>query len=481
MHLPSFISAGFLEPWKLTTDDLIAVVNTLSRHDQIGADLYLEHQNSQQWSIEDSAFKDGRAHCGYGAGLRTIVGAQIGFASTSDLRLASLMRQAAKAGSLLGDPRKIFAGIHAHNRVNPIVFPYNSDIVMHSDAEAIQDYLAQMDRKIREQSPLFSQVSIDFSQSLSQCLIVREDGQLAWDRRPMIHLSATGFLTKNGQTYTGRMGFGGRYSWEDFIMAGNCEEIAMEIYRLALLEQAAKPAPSGSMPVILGPGWPAVLIHEAVGHGIEADFNRKKTSVYHDQCGQSVASSLCTIIDDGTCPDLRGSLAIDDEGEDTSKTVLIENGILKNYLFDRQNAALMGCKTTGNGRRESAFSPPMPRMTNTYMAPGMHSVEEMIESVEDGLYAVNFGGGSVDITSGQFVFSTQEAYRIAKGKIKEPVRGATLIGIGPEVLKRISMVGKDFQHDRGVGTCGKNGQSVPVTVGQPSLKINQLVVGGENA
>ncbi len=480
MKLPDFIEKRFFEPWNLSAEKLLNVVSVLSRKDQIGADLYLEYKSAQQWSVEDRTFKDGNASCGYGAGLRTIVGAQVGFASTSDLHLSALLRQAARAGAFLGDFLDYTPSLTPHLLTPQHAMPYDWQCELQNDPEAIKSYLFQIDHAIRTLSPLFSQVLIDFSQSIRQCLIVREDGRFAWDRRPMIHLRVEGLWTLDGHTYTGSLGLGGRYSFEALLVKYSVQEIAEEIYRLALLEKSAQPAPSGPMPVILGPGWPAVLIHEAVGHGIEADFNRKKTSIYHDQIGFPVASPLCTIIDDGTCPNLRGSLAIDDEGEPTSKTVLIENGILKNFLFDRQNAALMNKKCTGNGRRESAFYPPMPRMTNTYMAPGTHSLEEMIASVDEGIYAINFGGGSVNITSGQFVFSTQEAYRIVKGKIQAPVKGATLIGIGPEVLKRISMVGSDFQHDRGVGTCGKNGQSVPVTVGQPSLKIDQLIVGGEH-
>ena len=475
------IEKRFFESWNLSYNALSDIIFELSQPQQMCCDIFLEYQNSHHWQVEDSAFKDGRAHCGFGAGLRTVVGEQIGFSSTSDLRVESLLRNAHKASSFMRSGSKMpLAKTALYTNPSKILAPYQQHNVLMDDYDSMKTWMLDLDRKVRQQSSDIHQVSIDLSQSMTECLICREDGVLAWDIRPMIRLNITGFLNAHNHTYTGSLGFGGRYGWADLIAQTNIDEVAAEIYRLACFERDAQEAPSGNMPVILGAGWPAVLIHEAVGHGIEADFNRKKTSIYHDQRGKFVASPLCTIIDDGTLPSLRGSLAVDDEGEASSKTVLIENGILKNYLFDRQNAALMNEKTTGNGRRESAFYPPMPRMTNTYLAPGKHTLEEMIDSVEDGIYAVNFGGGSVDITSGQFVFSAQEAYRVIKGKVAYPVKGATLIGIGPEILKKISMVGNDFKHDRGVGTCGKNGQSVPVTVGQPSLKIDQLVVGGEH-
>ncbi|MBM4222199.1 MAG: metalloprotease TldD [Gammaproteobacteria bacterium] len=473
------IAERFYNPWHLDTQTLLNVVDNMYSPGMICADLYLEYNKRHSWSVEDSLFKDGCAQQGYGAGLRAVHGEQIGFSSTSDLSPSLLMKKAAETRAFVSADEHKSRRLEMHSI--PTYAAYYNQEILNIDLNEIKDLLLSIDAAARARSPMVSQVLIDLVYSQSECIIVREDGRIGFDRRPLIRMNVTMLISdESGKTYHGYYGFGGRYDWAQWRSLWNIPDLIEEIYRLACLEKTAQPAPSGVMPVIVGAGWPAVLIHEAVGHGIEADFNRKKTSIYHDQRGQLVASPLCTIIDDGTVTGLRGSLNIDDEGEQTQKTVLIENGILKNYLFDRQNAALMGEKTTGNGRRESAFHCPMPRMTNTYLQAGSDSVEDMIASVDDGIYAANFEGGSVDITSGQFVFSAHEAYRIRNGKIAEPVRGATLIGIGPEVLKQISMVGKDFKHDPGVGTCVKNGQSVPVSVGQPAVKIDQLVVGGEN-
>jgi len=309
-------------------------------------------------------------------------------------------------------------------------------------------------------------------------LVARSDGAIAGDVRPLVRLNVTVIVESNGRREQGSSGGGGRFTYDYFARADQALTYAREAVRQALVNLDAVEAPAGTMPVVLGPGWPGILLHEAIGHGLEGDFNRKGTSAFAGKLGQRVASEQCTVVDDGTIPDRRGSLNVDDEGTTTQKTVLIENGILKGYMQDTLNARLMGVAPTGNGRRESYAHLPMPRMTNTYMLPGKFDPKEIIASVDKGLYAVNFGGGQVDITSGKFVFSASEAYLIENGKITRPVKGATLIGNGPDVLTRVSMVGSDLQLDPGVGTCGKEGQSVPVGVGQPTLRIDGLTVGG---
>jgi TldD protein len=312
-------------------------------------------------------------------------------------------------------------------------------------------------------------------------LVARADGRLAADVRPLVRLNVTVIVEKNGRRETGSSGGGGRYAYDYFSQQDRALEYAREAVRQALVNLDAVEAPAGTMAVVLGPGWPGILLHEAIGHGLEGDFNRKGTSAFAGRVGERVASEQCTVVDDGTIPDRRGSLNVDDEGTMTQKTVLIENGILKGYMQDTLNARLMKVAPTGNGRRESYAHLPMPRMTNTYMLPGKFDPQEIIASVDKGLYAVNFGGGQVDITSGKFVFSASEAYLIENGKITKPVKGATLIGNGPDVLTRVSMVGSDLKLDPGVGTCGKEGQSVPVGVGQPTLRIDGLTVGGTQA
>jgi TldD protein len=312
-------------------------------------------------------------------------------------------------------------------------------------------------------------------------LVVRSDGVIAGDVRPLVRLNVTVIVESNGRRESGSHGGGGRFAYDYFNQEDRALSYAREAVRQALVNLEAVEAPAGTMAVVLGPGWPGILLHEAIGHGLEGDFNRKGTSAFAGRVGERVASEQCTVVDDGTIPDRRGSLNVDDEGTTTQKTVLIENGILKGYMQDTLNARLMGVAPTGNGRRESYAHLPMPRMTNTYMLPGKFDPKEIIASVDKGLYAVNFGGGQVDITSGKFVFSASEAYLIENGKITRPVKGATLIGNGPDVLTRVSMVGSDLQLDPGVGTCGKEGQSVPVGVGQPTLRIDGLTVGGTQA
>jgi TldD protein len=340
------------------------------------------------------------------------------------------------------------------------------------------ELLQALDQEARKQDPRVKQVIVSLVAAQDIILVAAIDGSLSADVRPLVRLNVHVIAEHNGRREQGSSGGGARESLNYFIQQSRGLEYAREAVRQALVNLEAVDAPAGSMPVVLGPGWPGVLLHEAVGHGLEGDFNRKGTSAFSGRMGEQVASSCCTVVDDGTLPGRRGSLNIDDEGTPSQQTVLIENGILKGYMQDKHNARLMNTVTTGNGRRESYAHLPMPRMTNTYMLPGEHDPQAIIASVERGLYAVNFGGGQVDITSGKFVFSASEAYLIENGKVTRPVKGATLIGNGPEAMGRVSMVGDDLKLDQGVGVCGKEGQSVPVGVGQPTLKLDELTVGG---
>jgi TldD protein len=340
------------------------------------------------------------------------------------------------------------------------------------------DLLRRVDSETRKLDSRIEEVIVSLVGVYDSILVANQDGSLAADVRPLVRMNVSVIVQENGRREQGSMGGGARSDYSGFIDKDKALEYGREAVRQALVNLEATEAPAGNMTVVLGPGWPGILLHEAIGHGLEGDFNRKGTSAFSGRVGERVASDLCTVVDDGTLQGRRGSLSIDDEGTPTEKTVLIENGILKGYMQDKLNARLMGVKPTGNGRRESYAHLPMPRMTNTYMLPGPHNPEEIIRSVKKGLYAKNFGGGQVDITSGKFVFSASEAYLIEDGKITRAVKGATLIGNGPDVLTKVSMVGSDLELDSGVGTCGKDGQSVPVGVGQPTLKIDGLTVGG---
>jgi TldD protein len=353
----------------------------------------------------------------------------------------------------------------------------NNPLISLSDQEKI-DLLRKVDTETRKLDARIEEVIVSLSGVHETVLIANHNGSLAADIRPLVRMNVTVIIAENGKREQGSMGGGTRGDYGYFMDEERAINYGKEAVRLALVNLNAIDAPAGNMTVVLGSGWPGILLHEAIGHGLESDFNRKGTSAFSGRVGQRVASDLCTIVDDGTLQGRRGSLSIDDEGTPSENTVLIENGILKGYMQDQMNARLMGVKSTGNGRRESYAYLPLPRMTNTYMLPGQHDPEEIIRSVKKGLYAKNFGGGQVDITSGKFVFSTSEAYLIEDGKITRPVKGATLIGNGPDVLTKVSMVGTDLALDSGVGTCGKEGQSVPVGVGQPTLKIDGLTVGG---
>ncbi|CAB5496348.1 TldD protein, part of TldE/TldD proteolytic complex [Bathymodiolus thermophilus thioautotrophic gill symbiont] len=439
------------------------------------ADLYFQHSIAESWFLEEGIVKSGTYNISHGVGARAVKAEQTGFAYSDDLNIDAIQKAVDFAKGI--SKNQAAQKIQTLQSI-PYVAKYNglSPLDSLNSAEKV-DLLKRIDNIARKE-PKVKQVSASLSGAYTEVLIVSTDGVYQKDYRPMVRISVSVIVEHEGRIESASSGGGGRYDYRYFIDHNFAEVYAQEAIRQALVALEAQDAPAGKLPVILGPGWPGVLLHEAIGHGLEGDFNRKGTSVFTGKIGEQVASEKCTIVDNGTLANRRGSLTVDDEGTQTQNTTLIENGILKGYMFDKMNAKLMGVEPTGNGRRESYAHIPMPRMTNTYMLNGEDTLEEMIASVDDGLYAVNFDGGQVDITSGKFVFSANEAYLIKNGKITTPVKGATLIGSGDEALKKISMVANDLKLDSGVGVCGKDGQSVPVGVGQPSLKIDELTVGG---
>jgi len=467
---------AILEPCGLIPQDIEKVLARMAGEAVDDADVYLQSSHYESWSLEDGIVKEGSYGIEQGAGLRAVSGEKTGFAYSDELALPVLLEAAHNAGSIArgGHAARIAVpGGQDAPRLYAPVDPLGS-----LSAEAKIDLLRSLDAEARRADPRVEQVFVSLSGGYSSVLIFGLDGTMHGDVRPMVRLNVSVIVESGGRREQGSAGGGGRTDYGFFFEQDRALGYAREAVRQALVNLEAGDAPAGTMTVVLGPGWPGILLHEAIGHGLEGDFNRKGTSAFSGRVGERVASPLCTVVDDGTLANRRGSLSIDDEGTPTRQTVLIENGILKGYMQDKLNARLMGVAPTGNGRRESYQCLPMPRMTNTYMLPGGHAPEEIIASVPKGLYARNFGGGQVDITSGKFVFSASEAYLIEDGRITRPVRGATLIGNGPDVLTRVSMVGNDLELDPGVGTCGKDGQSVPVGVGQPTLKIDGLTVGG---
>jgi TldD protein len=440
------------------------------------ADLYFQRQVSENWALEDGIVKEGSFSIEQGVGTRAIAGEKVGFAYTDELSLPAILQASANARAIVRSGAQMQASPRKKIQAKALYEPL--DPISSMGAAAKVTLLQEIDAFARSLDPRVKQVMLGLSANSEHVLLVHSDGTLAADIRPLVHFRVHVVVESNGRRESGMSGGGGRLSYSQFLSGEAAKQHAREAVRVALVSLDARSAPAGSMPVVLGPGWPGVLLHEAVGHGLESDFNRKGSSAFSGRIGEKVASSLCTVVDDGTLWQRRGSLSVDDEGTPTGTTTLIENGVLKGYLQDKHNASLTGAACTGNGRRESFASLPMPRMTNTYMLAGKSDPAEILASIDKGLYAVNFAGGQVDITSGKFVFSAAEAYWVEKGKIMYPVKGATLIGNGPDVMQRISMVGHDLQLDLGVGVCGKEGQSVPVGVGQPTLKIDQLTVGG---
>ena len=465
-----------LKPTELTIAQLQNILDSISINQIDYADIYFQASCAESWGLEEGIVKQAIYSIDRGVGIRAVSGEKTGFAYTSDLILPSLKKaaNAAKTIAKTGKTHQVYlpkmiAGLELYDAVNPL------NLFSESDKVAL---LQEIDQMARSQDPRVSQVMVNLSSNYDVILIMSSDGTLAADIRPLMRLGVSVLVEDKSKKERGVFKGGGRDQFDYASIKKHGLLYAREAVRQALLNLEAKPAPAGTMPVILGAGLPGILLHEAIGHGLESDFNRKGTSAFAGRIGEQIASPLCTIVDDGTLKGTRGSLNIDDEGVPSQYTVLIEKGVLKNYMFDKLNARLMNAKTTANARRQSYADLPMPRMTNTYMLAGDHDPEEIIRSVDKGLYAVGFSSGQVNITSGDFVFSTSEAYLIEKGKIKHPVKGATLIGNGPEVLKKVSMVGNKLEIDRGVGTCGKAGQSVPVIVGQPMIKVDELTVGG---
>ena len=440
------------------------------------ADLYFESVMSTSLGIDEGLVKTASQGISVGCGIRVVSGERTGFAFTDDLSSERLLRAARTAALIASGPAKQTVSGFEHIET-PSLYPIAG---LSADAEIAEKLrlIERADKAARAFDPRITQVRASINDELRRILVAASDGTYASDTQPLARLNVLVIAKDSQNTARGTSGGGGRVTLEFFEGAKSPEYFAGEAARTALLQLGAIDAPAGEMEVVLGPGWPGVLLHEAVGHGLEADFNRKKTSAFSGLIGQQVASSKVTVVDNGTMPNRRGSLNMDDEGVPTQETVLIENGILKTFLSDKMNSRLMGGVSTGSGRRESYHHIPMPRMTNTYMLNGDDMPEDIIKSVKRGLYAVNFGGGSVDITNGKFVFSASEAYLIEDGKVTRPVKGATLIGNGPEALKYVSMVGNDLALDEGVGTCGKAGQSVPVGVGMPTIKLDRMTVGG---
>jgi TldD protein len=441
------------------------------------ADLYFEHTSSSSLLVDESLVKTATEGISMGCGVRVVAGEQTGYAYTDDLAPERILKAARIAARIASGPAHIstvgLSALQTRHDFYPVVLP--------STDRDLADKLALVERAdvaARAYDPRIKQVRVTYGDQIRHVMIAGSDGRIVTDFQPLVRLNVFTIAQAGSNLQSGSSGGGGRVGLEFFADGFAPEHFAQEAARQAIVQLDARHAPAGEMEVVLGPGWPGILLHEAIGHGLEADFNRKGISAFSGRLGQRVASEICTVVDDGTIPARRGSLNVDDEGEPTQKTVLIEKGMLRAYLQDKLSAGILKTTRTGNGRRESYEHIPMPRMTNTYMLAGADPPEEVIRSVRRGLYAVNFGGGQVDITNGKFVFSASEAYLIEDGQVTAPVKGATLIGDGPTVLTRVTAVGNDLKLDPGIGTCGKNGQSVPVGVGIPTIKISQLTVGG---
>jgi TldD protein len=466
--------SDFFEKTDLTRKDAENIISeTLNKCDD--GELYLEDSKSENILLDDNKIKSSSYSSDLGFGFRAISGEIVAYSHSNEISKDSLNQSSKNLQSTLKSSKGTYnheipkTNKNFYNNINPIE---------EKDLNSKLEVLNKVNNYLRSKDSNVKQVTSSFSGEQKSIEIIRLGGQAITDVRPLVRFNVSVMLEKNGRKETGVYGIGGRQSYDSYLDNENWKNVCDEAYRIASVNLESKPAPAGEMKVVLGPGWPAILIHEAIGHGLEGDFNRKKTSAFHDLMGQRVASEGVTIVDDGTIDKRRGSLTIDDEGTPTERTVLIENGILKNFMQDRLNARLMKTKSTGNGRRESYKHVVLPRMRNTMMLSGKNTQDEMISSVDKGIFAVSFGGGQVDITSGKFVFNCTEAYEIIDGKIGSPIKGATLIGDGPSILKEVSMVGNDMMLDPGIGTCGKAGQGVPVGVAQPSILIDKMTVGG---
>lgn len=465
-----------LVPASLDESSLDKLIRSMVNRHVDDADLYFQNASYESWHLEDSQVKSGSFSIDRGVGVRAVSGDKTGYAYCDDILLPAMERAADAARSIAFSgtnhqlPYKVATTpVPRYQNINPIEGMTKGEKIA---------LLEAIDKEARQADPRVIQVNASLSGSYEVVMIVGLDGRMVADIRPLISVNVSVIVEQNGRRESARSGGGGRVAYTYFTEKDRALGYARESVREALINLEAEDAPAGEMTVVLGSGWPGVLLHEAVGHGLEGDFNRKGLSTFSGRIGEQVASKGVTVVDNGTIPDRRGSLTVDDEGTPTQCTTLIEDGVLVNYMQDKLNAKLMGMQPTGNCRRESYGHVPMPRMTNTYMLAGQYDPAEIIRSVKRGLYAVNFGGGQVDITSGQFVFSASEAYLIENGQVTRPVKGATLIGNGPDVMKKISMIGHDLALDPGIGVCGKDGQSVPVGVGQPTLKIDALTVGG---
>jgi TldD protein len=468
-----------LEPGGLDQAQLERVLADLMGPAVDAGDLYFQSSSHESWLLEDGLVRTGSYSVEQGVGIRAMSGDKTGFAYADDIVMPSLLQASGAARAIASHGQQ--GQMQAWKKHQPKALYSARDPMLSMGAAEKVDLMRQVDSYTRSLDARVSQVIVSLAASHETILVAASDGTFAADIRPLVRINVSVIAEQKGRREQGSDGGGGRISYSELIGNNAWQAIADEAVRQALVNLEAEAAPAGNMTVVLGPGWPGVLLHEAVGHGLEGDFNRKGTSAFTGRMGEKVASDCVTVVDDGTIERRRGSLTVDDEGTPTEQTVLIENGVLRNYMQDKLNARLMNARPTGNGRRESFAHLPMPRMTNTFMLPGKHHPEEIIASVEKGLYAVNFAGGQVDITSGRFVFSASEAYLVENGKVTRPVKGATLIGNGPDVMTRVSMVGNDLKLDAGVGVCGKDGQSVPVGVGQPTLRIDGLTVGGTEA
>ncbi len=470
----------------LETDELFFARSECSRADAedvvesalAGADdgeLFFEHVQSESLAFDDGNLKSASRNTSQGFGLRAVFGEAVGLAHASELSPEALRRAADSVSTV----RAGYSGTVDAAPANTNRAMYGSDNpIAGTPFDRKVDLLAEIDAYARQKDPRVKQVMVSLAGQWQAVSILKQNGAAFADIRPLVRLNVAVVVEQDGRMETGSFGSGGRVAFDRYLAANSWHAAVDEALRQAIVNLDSVPAPAGEMVVVLGPGWPGILLHEAIGHGLEGDFNRKRTSAFAGLMGERIASPGVTVVDDGTLTDRRGSLTVDDEGTPSQRTVLIEDGFLRGFIQDRMNARLMGTASTGNGRRESFAHCPLPRMTNTFMVAGDRDPGEILASVKNGLYAVAFGGGQVDITSGKFVFSCTEAYKIEDGKIGAPVKGATLIGNGPDVLKQVSMVGDDLQLDHGIGTCGKDGQSVPVGVGQPTLKIDHLTVGG---
>ncbi len=482
-----------LVPGQLQQNQLEQVLESICSSGVDDADLYFQYTRSEGWSLEEGMVKSGSFSIDQGVGVRAVSGEKTAFAYSGDITLAALRNAAGTVRSIgsMGQSARVQLGADTAQAVAPtaywhsvaqaapargLSYPVLDPIATQGSAEKVA-LLQRMDQWARAADPRICQVMASVAAEYDVVLLARADRHWAADVRPLVRVSISVIAEQNGRRETGSGGGGGRWGLDE-LTDSQIQQWVRQAVLAALTNLEARPAPAGEMSVVLGPGWPGVMLHEAVGHGLEGDFNRKGSSAFSGMVGRQVASKGVTVVDDGTLPGRRGSLNVDDEGHPTQATVLIEDGILRGYLQDRLNARLMGVAVTGNGRRESYAAVPLPRMTNTYMRSGTMEPEEIISSLKRGVYATNFGGGQVDITCGKFVFSASEAWWVEDGKICYPIKGATLIGNGPQAMQHVSMIGNDMALDSGVGTCGKDGQSVPVGVGQPTLRIEGLVVGG---